>query len=86
MAEASRKSADDTTGSLPAPARSSGGIVQFVRDVKREAIDKVTWPTIRETRLTTVVVFIMVGLMMLFFYAVDFLFTMAEGWLIGGFK
>lgn len=44
--------------------------VDFIRDVKRE-VSKVTWPTRRETMITTIMVFIMAAIMALFFLAVD---------------
>jgi len=83
VADATKKSADDSAGKLPAPARASHGVMQFLRDVKREGIDKVTWPTAKETRLTTIVVFIMVTLMMLFFFGVDWVLSYGERLLIG---
>lgn len=43
---------------------------QFVRQVRQE-MDKVTWPTRRETFVTTVMVWIMVGLTAAFFVLVD---------------
>jgi preprotein translocase subunit SecE len=43
---------------------------QFVRQVRQE-MDKVTWPTRRETLITTVMVGIMVALTALFFVLVD---------------
>ncbi|HEX3431410.1 MAG TPA: preprotein translocase subunit SecE [Rhizomicrobium sp.] len=81
MAEATKKTADTAGKDLPAPAR-RGGVIQFFREVQRET-SKVTWPTWKETWLTTVMVFIMVGLMMLFFFAVDWLLAFGERWLIG---
>ncbi len=45
--------------SAPAP-RASRGVFQFFREVRREG-SKVTWPSWRETWLTTMLVFIMVG-------------------------
>ncbi len=69
----------------PRPARSSRGIVQFYREVWREGIEKVTWPTWKETWLTTVVVFIMVAIMMMFFFGVDWVLALGERWLIGAF-
>ena len=48
-----------------APAR-RGGPLQFFQEVRREA-SKVTWPTWKETYLTTIMVFIMVGVTMVFF-------------------
>lgn len=43
---------------------------QFVRQVRQE-MDKVTWPTRRETLITTLMIGIMVALMALFFVLVD---------------
>ena len=43
---------------------------EFVRQVRQEAA-KVTWPTRKETGVTTVMVFIMVTLGAIFFFAVD---------------
>ncbi len=61
-----------------------GGPVQFFREVQRET-SKVTWPTWKETWLTAVMVFIMVGLTMVFFFVVDYSLAMGERWLIGAF-
>ena len=44
--------------------------IQFFQEVRREG-SKVTWPTWKETWLTTVMVFIMVLLTMVFFFVVD---------------
>jgi preprotein translocase subunit SecE len=44
--------------------------VQFAGEVKRE-IKKVTWPTRRETILTTVMVFILATLMAIFLFTAD---------------
>lgn len=49
-------------------ARTSPG--QFVREVRQE-ISKVTWPTRKETTVTTIAVFIMVTLAALFFLVID---------------
>ena len=69
---------------LPAPApRARRGLIQFIREVRREGIDKVTWPTFTETRLTTLMVFIMVALTMVFFFVVDWLLAYGERLLIG---
>lgn len=43
---------------------------QFIREVRQET-SKVTWPTRKETGVTTVMVFIMVVLAALFFLLVD---------------
>ncbi|MFT6579694.1 MAG: preprotein translocase subunit SecE [Alphaproteobacteria bacterium] len=42
----------------------------FMRQVRQEA-DKVTWPTRKETMITTTMVFIMVALASVFFLLVD---------------
>ena len=43
---------------------------QFIREVRQEA-SKVTWPTRRETSVSPGMVFLMVFLAALFFFAVD---------------
>ncbi|KZD01191.1 preprotein translocase subunit SecE [Oceanibaculum pacificum] len=43
---------------------------QFVRQVRQE-VAKVTWPTRRETAVTTVTVLVMVFIAALFFFVVD---------------
>ncbi|MGB8362942.1 MAG: preprotein translocase subunit SecE [Rhizomicrobium sp.] len=83
MAEATKKTADSAGKSLPVPvAVKRGGVVQFVREAWREGIEKVTWPSWKETYLTTIMVFIMVGAMMLFFFGVDWLLALGEGWIL----
>ena len=42
----------------------------FIRQVRQEA-SKVTWPTRKETLVTTVMVFVMVFLASMFFFLVD---------------
>jgi preprotein translocase subunit SecE len=44
--------------------------LQFLRQVRQEA-SKVTWPTRKETIISTIMVFIMVIIAALFFFAVD---------------
>jgi len=56
--------------------------VQFFQEVRRE-MSKVTWPSWKETWLTTMMVFIMVGLTMVFFAVVDFVLNYGEMLLIG---
>ena len=83
MVDATKKTADSAGKGMPVPAPvRRTGVVQFFRETWREGIEKVTWPTWKETWLTTVMVFIMVVLMMLFFF-VDYLMTIGEGWIIG---
>jgi preprotein translocase subunit SecE len=43
---------------------------KFLQEVRTEA-NKVTWPTRRETMITTVMVFIMVAVSSVFFLAAD---------------
>jgi preprotein translocase subunit SecE len=45
--------------------------LEFVREVREEA-SKVTWPTRRETMISTVMVLIMVALASAFLFLVDF--------------
>jgi preprotein translocase subunit SecE len=45
-------------------------IVQFLREVRQEAL-KVTWPTRKETLISTVMVIVMVLLAAVFFLIVD---------------
>jgi len=83
LADATKKTAESAGKDLPAPApMRRGGALQFFREVRRET-SKVTWPSWKETWLTTVMVFIMVGLMMLFFFFVDWVLALGERWLIG---
>ena len=44
--------------------------IEFFREVRYEA-GKVTWPSRRETVVTSVMVFIMSGIMALFFFVID---------------
>ena len=72
----------DLTKDVPdtEPARRTNPI-QFFREVRRE-ISKVTWPTWKETWLTTLMVFIMVLLTMVFFFIVDDILGFAVSWLL----
>ena len=77
-----KKAAEGAAKDVPAPAVKRTGPIQFVQEVRRE-VSKVTWPTFRETWLTTVMVFIMVGMTMVFFFGVDWTLAMGERLLIG---
>ena len=55
---------------------------QFVRQVRQEA-SKVTWPTRRETGISTVMVFVMVTIMALFFLLIDWILSNAVGLVLG---
>ena len=53
---------------------------KFFQEVRQE-VSKVTWPTRKETMITTAMVFVMVVLAALFFMAVDWILGTAVDWL-----
>ena len=55
---------------------------QFVQQVRSE-VAKVTWPTRRETAITTVMVFVMVFFASAFFFIADQLLGWGVGLLLG---
>jgi preprotein translocase subunit SecE len=55
---------------------------KFMQEVRQEA-SKITWPSRRETAITTVMVFIMGALAALFFTATDWIIRMAVALLLG---
>ena len=63
--------ADETSKELSTGPIRRTGPVQFFQEVRRET-SKVTWPTWRETYLTTIMVIIMVVVTMVFFAVVDY--------------
>ncbi|HEX8414299.1 MAG TPA: preprotein translocase subunit SecE [Sphingomicrobium sp.] len=50
-------------------AKTSPG--EFIRQVRSEAINKVVWPTRKETMTTGIMVMIMTAILAIFFFAVD---------------
>ncbi len=56
---------------------------QFVRQVRQE-IGKVTWPSRRETGITTVMVFAMMFLAAIFFLLIDQIFSWGVKLILGG--
>ena len=74
--------AQETSKDIPAAPARRVGIVQFFTEVRREA-SKVTWPTWKETYLTTIMVFIMVFIAMTFFAVVDYLLGIGLNLLLG---
>ena len=56
--------------------------LQFVQQVRTEAA-KVTWPTRRETAVTTAMVFVMVALATVFFFVADQLMSWGVGLMLG---
>ena len=81
MADVTKKTADSGDAEASVPARRVSP-VEFFQQVRREA-KKVTWPSWKETWLTTMMVFIMVGLTMVFFFVVDTVLAFGERLLIG---
>lgn len=56
--------------------------IEFAREVRVEA-DKITWPTWRETMITTVLVLMMVILAAIFFMIADQVFSRAVAFILG---
>jgi preprotein translocase subunit SecE len=56
--------------------------VEFAREVRRE-VGKVTWPTRKETGVTTAMVFVMVVAAALFFLVVDQVLAFAVRQILG---
>ena len=55
---------------------------EFLQQVREEGA-KVTWPTRRETMISTAMVFIMVAIASLFFLAVDAVLHRGVQWVLG---
>ncbi len=55
---------------------------QFIQDVRAEAL-KVTWPTRKETLITTGMVLAMVVLASIFFVSVDQIIRLTVGFILG---
>ena len=81
MADVTKKTVSEDEAELSAPRRRTSPL-QFFQEVRRE-MSKVTWPSWKETWLTTMMVFIMVGLTMVFFFVVDGILNYGELLLIG---
>jgi preprotein translocase subunit SecE len=75
--------AEETSKDITTAPIRRGGPLRFLQEVRREGIDKVTWPSWRETYLTTIMVFIMVGVSMLFFAVVDYTLGLGLNFLLG---
>ena len=56
---------------------------EFVRQVRLEAVQRVHWPTLRETWVTAVMVLIMTTLLAIFFFGVDAVFATTVKYLLG---
>jgi preprotein translocase subunit SecE len=74
--------AEETTKQVAAAPTPRVGPLKFFQEVQREA-NKVTWPSWRETYLTTIMVFIMVVVSMLFFAVVDYVLGLGLNFVLG---
>ena len=82
MANETGKAVTEGAGAEAPVASRRTSPIEFFRQVNKER-KKVTWPSMKETWLTTMMVFIMVGLTMVFFAVVDFVLNYGEMVLIG---
>jgi preprotein translocase subunit SecE len=55
---------------------------KFLQEVRAEA-DKVTWPTRKETTVTTIMVFVMVAIASVFFLLADQVMRIAVSYVLG---
>ena len=78
MRESSRSDRDGLTADMATRTNP----VEFFRQVRQE-VAKVTWPTRKETTITTVMVFAMVVMASIFFLAVDSILSTAITTLLG---
>ncbi len=62
-------------------AKTSPG--EFVRQVKTEGLEKVHWPSRKETITTAIMVLIMTTLLAIFFFGVDSFFSAIVQFLLG---
>jgi preprotein translocase subunit SecE len=56
--------------------------LEFVRQVRQE-VGRVTWPSRKETMVTTGMVFLMVLIAALFFFTIDQILGLGVRWLLG---
>ena len=56
---------------------------EFVRQVRVEAIQRVHWPTRKETVATGIMVIIMASMLAIFFFGVDAFFSTLVKYLLG---
>ncbi|MER2520559.1 MAG: preprotein translocase subunit SecE [Bdellovibrionales bacterium] len=75
---------DESKNQSTAPQASAkkGGLTSFVRETQAE-IAKVTWPTRRETMITTVMIIVMALVTGVFFLAIDSVLGFAIGHFLG---
>jgi len=65
-----------------APAKKRTSPAQFIREVRQET-SKITWPSRRETMISTMMVFIMIIFMATFFSIIDLILRSGIGLLLG---
>ncbi|MFZ2620605.1 MAG: preprotein translocase subunit SecE [Alphaproteobacteria bacterium] len=56
--------------------------MKFMRDVKSEA-GKVTWPSLADTRVMTLMVFVLVVIVSIYLMLVDMAITVSMNWILG---
>jgi preprotein translocase subunit SecE len=56
--------------------------IQFMREVRQE-VSRVTWPTRKETLITTAMVFVMVFFAAMFFFVADQVLHYVVRWTLG---
>jgi preprotein translocase subunit SecE len=56
---------------------------ELMRQVRLEGIDRVSWPSAKETRMTALMVLIMTTLLAIFFFGVDSIFGAVVRFLLG---
>ena len=74
--------ADEASKEITAAPPRRGGPLHFFQEVRRET-SKVTWPSWRETYLTTIMVLFMVVISMVFFAVVDYGLGVALNFVLG---
>jgi preprotein translocase subunit SecE len=74
--------ADETAKDSAAPPARRVNPFQFFQEVRRET-SKVTWPSWKETYLTTIMVFMMTGITMVFFAVVDYTLGLGLNFVLG---
>jgi preprotein translocase subunit SecE len=57
-------------------------LFKFMQEVRDET-QKVTWPSRRETAITTLMVFVMVSLAAVFFFFTDQILRLVVSWVLG---
>jgi preprotein translocase subunit SecE len=71
-----------TTPPAQTPAKPRPSIGEFFRQVRSE-LAKVTWPTQKETLITTAMVLVMSVLAAIFFIVVDWAVSLIVRWILG---